>query len=566
MPSINRSNSRAEQKSFLPVRILSAIASLCVAFQSLAGVTVWSWSPASTTFSDKMVGMVRAFPDSKPSEIAAQLNAKPAGQRVLCVLQFTERLGSHPLDACKSVDAAGKTVLTAFPGPWYDNGLVEVKAKMVKFFDALRTAGVKGIDALVVDNETTFWAGRYVTNDGSNTAAIEKDPRFPTVAKRLGFSKLKLLAWGGTEYLRWNEVIQPDFDVALNAAVTTPFQARWPKGVVCNYGSAPIARKYMTPDMSGLGLVYGGAGFGTHNSLSFYGNSLQWIRGRQFAGTTLNDSAFDMFRMNVHRIRAAKASSTRTMLPWIANYSLGCNNEASQPGSDLGGYASPLANNKYWDENVIQLVMHGCDTLMLFNPAAWRADQDPTVWNKFSDQQRLSNVIDEVNGQLGATPGVSRWFSLPGLQDRVMATGRRVAGGTLWRFSFAPGVASVTVAMKNGDVREIVPQAGEVGAWLFEADSNMFAVKADGTDIAFAEAPAGAAWPDLDDSGELDQGDISLLLLDMNQTGSEFDINGDNVITNADVTAFKSIQKNWFAQATQGRTTAAGSVLVTVAR
>ena len=175
-------------------------------------------------------------------------------------------------------------------------------------------------------------------------------------------------------------------------------------------------------------------------------------------------------------------------------------------------------------------------------------------------------MIDQINTKLGSMPGVSRWFSLPGLQDRVMATGRRVAGGTMWRFSFAPGVASVTVAMKNGDVREIVPEAGEVGAWLFEADNNPFAVKTDGTDIAYAEAPAGAAWPDLDDSGELDQGDISLLLLDMNEMGSPFDINGDNIVTNADVTAFKAIQKNWFTQSTKARTTIEGSVLVTAAR
>ena len=210
--------------------------------------------------------------------------------------------------------------------------------------------------------------------------------------------------------------------------------------------------------------------------------------------------------------------------------------------------------------------MHGCDTLLLFNPGAMSGFRDPAVGNNPQDQARLGGLVQKLNDTLGSNPGKSVWFSLPGLQDRVMATGRRVAGGTMWRFSFAPGVASVTVAMKNGDVREIVPEAGEVGAWLFEADSNPFAVKVDGSDIAFAEAPAGAAWPDLDDSGELDQGDISLLLLDMNEAGSPFDINGDNIITSADVTAFKTIQKNWFAQSTKGRTAMEGSVLVAAAR
>jgi len=504
--------------------------------------------------------MVRIYPGANPSQVAQQLNALPAGRRFLCMLGFTERLATNPADQCMKMDGSGRLVRTGFFGPWCDAGTAEVKASVERFLDSLKQAGARDIDALVLDNETTFTAGRFISSDGSgsNTAAIESDPRFPALAKRLGFKRLEKLWWGGPQFLRWNEAIAPDFDVALNRAVTVPFKARWSRAFVCNYGSAPIKPRFMTPDGGGISMVNGGGGFGTHNSLSFYGEALHWIRGRAFAGTTLEDSPYSMLRMNIHRIRAVGASSSRQTMPWIASRSIGAGDQ-----SDL---VVPFANTKYWDENVIQLVMHGCDTLLLFNPNAWRSDQDSSKWNTVSDQVNCSGMIDLLNTKLGTAPGVSRWFSLPGLQDRVMATGRRVAGGTMWRFSFAPGVASVTVAMKNGDVREIVPEAGEVGAWLFEADSNPFAVKVDGSDIAFAEAPAGAAWPDLDDSGELDQGDISLLLLDMNEAGSPFDINGDNIITSADVTAFKTIQKNWFAQSTKGRTAMEGSVLVAAAR
>lgn len=52
----------------------------------------------------------------------------------------------------------------------------------------------------------------------------------------------------------------------------------------------------------------------------------------------------------------------------------------------------------------------------------------------------------------------------------------------------------------------------------------------------------------------------------MDDVGSPLDINGDNVITNADMAAFKTIQKNWYTQATKGRTAMEGSVLVTAAR
>jgi hypothetical protein len=566
MPSINRSNSRAEQKTLSLARTLAALVVTFVAAGASAQVKVWAWDSIDSRYGRNMIKMVDAFPEYKVEDVARRLNALPDGQRVLLLMRYTDRLADHPQDRCRTVDATGKVTLTTFPGPWCAAGEAEVRANVTKLFQSLKAAGVKSIDGLVLDNETTFWAGRYVRADGANTTAIEKDPRFPAIAKRLGFRKLNKLAWGSREYNRWNDVVLPDFDAALTRAVITPFRAIWPKAVICNYGSAPIQSQYMTPDMGGLGITYGGTGFGTHNSLSFYGNSLHWIRGAAFAGTKLNDTPYDMFRMNVHRIRACNASSARKMLPWIANYSLGCNGEGQEPDGNLANYYSSLANSKYWDENVIQLAMHGCDTMLLFNPAAWRRDQNPAIWNKVTDQERCASVIDQINTKLGSTPGVSRWFSLPGLQDRVMATGRRVTGGTMWRFSFAEGVASVTVAMKNGDVREIVPEAGEVGAWVFEADNNPFAAKVDGTDIAYAEAPAGAAWPDLDDSGELDQGDISLLLLDMNEMGSSFDINGDNIVTNADVTAFKTIQKSWYAQATKGRTAMEGSVLVTAAR
>jgi len=533
-----------------------------VAQQASATVQAWAWKSIDPSCSQNMTAMVAAYPQFKVEDVARQLNALPDGKRVLLLMRYTDRLATHPSDACRNVDARGKTKLTAFAGPWCTAGEAEVKVSMQKFFDDLKKTGVKNIDALVIDNETNFWAGRYITAAGENVTAIEKDPRFPVIAKRLGFSKLNKLAWGSKEYFRWNEVVQADFDAALNRAVAVPFQKYWPKGITMNYGSTPVLSQYMTPDMSGLGIVYGGPGFGTHNSFSFYGNSLHWIRGAVFAGTTLNDTPFDMFRLNVHRIRSANASSRRMMMPWIANYTLGLHDEANEPGSDLAGYSSPLANTKYWDENVIQLVMHGCDTLMLFNPQAWRADQNAAKWNLLSDQRKLADTIDVVNAKLGAKPGASRWFSLPGLQDRVMTTGRLVRGGTMWRFSFAPDVSSVVLALQNGNTLEIQPEQGSAGAWYFESDSDPIAIKQDNSDVAMVEAPLGSEWPDLDGSGEFDEGDIALLSLEMGEHNAEADLDKDGIVTIADVTHFRAIRKNWWDTAQLARNSGSGSVIV----
>jgi hypothetical protein len=562
MPSINRSNSRAEQKTLSLARtLLAPIASALISLVAQAApVTALTWSPVDPSVGRNTTSMVTAYPGADAKSIARQLNGRPAGRRALLLLGFTERLGTDAKDACQVPNGKGGYTLTTWAGPWTSNGALAVQSLVVPFFDALKREGAM-IDLLALDEESDFSAGRYIRDDYANMMAIKADRRFPAIAKRLGFSNLKLVMWGTKEYFRWNEVLQADFDGALDRVVSAPFRARWKSASVCNYRSAPIASKFMTPDCSGHGLVRGGTGVGTHNSIEFYGLALRWMDGARFSGAVLSSSAYGMFSQNLHRMRAVRASSPKSLMPWIASYGLG-----TRATDCMSDFPSPISGTPYWDETVLQLAMHGCDTILVYNPHAWRPEQIAANCNPVSDQVRLANLIDTINAKLGTAPGVSRWFSLPGLQDRVMATGRRVAGGTMWRFSFAEGVASVTVAMKNGDVREIVPEAGEVGAWLFEADNNRFAAKVDGTDIAYAEAPAGAAWPDLDDSGELDQGDISLLLLDMNEMGSPFDINGDNIVTNADVTAFKTIQKSWYAQATKGRTAMEGSVLVTAAR
>ena len=146
-----------------------------------------------------------------------------------------------------------------------------------------------------------------------------------------------------------------------------------------------------------------------------------------------------------------------------------------------------------------------------------------------------------------------------------MATGRAVTGGTMWRFSFAPGVASVVVTLKSGEVREILPEQGTAGAWYFESSKEPLATKTDGSDVAWVEAPAGSAFPDLDDDGGLDEGDLALLLLDMGERGSPFELDGDGVVSQRDVDFFRGVQRTWRQKATAASGARPGSVLVVAA-
>jgi hypothetical protein len=414
---------------------------------------------------------------------------------------------------------------------------------------------------LVLDEEEDFHAMRYMREDFANMNAIQADPRFPALAKRLRFTNLKKINYGTPEYYTWNELLNGDFDRAVQSAIVEPFRAIWPNAAVSNYGSAPIRRAYMTPGCAGIGTLRGGSGVGTHNSIDFYGIVSSYLRGTWFAGIRLQDGPFDMFRANVHRIRAVGASSTKGMLPWIGAYGLG-----TRPTDVIGIFPTPLSATHYWDENVIQLVMHGCDTLLVYNPHAWKPEQIRENCNPVSDQRHLSDLIDDLNHRLGASAGASRWFSLPGLQDRVMATGRAVQGGTLWRFSFAPDVSSVVVTLKSGEVREILREEGSAGAWYFEATSEPLASKRDGSDVAWAEAPAGSAFPDLDEDGALTEADLSLLLLDMDQQGSSFDLDGDGVVTARDTQAFRAVQRSWREKSMAASGARPGSALVMAAR
>ena len=549
MRCITRSDSRADQKSCLIARMLwTVVAAFSPAVASLAApVTALAWSAVDPSVRGNMESMVMAFPGANPKVVAQQLKQKPAGRRALLLVDFGERLATHPLDACRAPDGKGGWKLTTWRGPWTSAGLVDVRRASDRFFAQLAAEGAP-IDMLVLDEETDFAVTKYMRDDFANLLAIQADPRFPALAKRLGFSDVRRIDYGTPEYYTWNEVLLADFDVALQGAIVTPFRARWPQASVSNYGSAPIRRPAMTPGCAGIGVVRGGVGVGTHNSIDFYGLVSPYLRGTWFSGIRLQDSAFDMFRSNVHRVRAVAASSGKGMLPWIGAYGLG-----TRPTDVAGIFPSPLSGNAYWDENVIQLVMHGCDTLLVYNPHAWMPEQIRANCNTVSDQQHLSGLIDDLNGRLGGNAGAVRWYTLAGMTDRVMATGRRVQGGTLWRFSFAPDVSSVVVSLQGGEVREIVPEQGSAGAWYFESDAEPLAIKADGTDVAWTEATKGSPWPDVDGDGSLSTGDTALMLLDMGQE-SDMDLDGDRVVTQSDLDFFQARCGGWTqaARAAQG--------------
>jgi hypothetical protein len=315
MPSNTRAHSRADQKLARLSRILcAAVAAMCTTVAS-AEVRVLTWSPVDASVESDLTSMVSAYPGSNPRTIAAELTRRPAGKRALLYLNSTGILGTHPADACRAPDDKRGTTLTTWPGPWTNSGARDLLATSTAFFQALRAEGAM-VDLLILDEEYDFSAGRYIRADNKNMDAIQADPRFAAIAKRLGFRDLRKVMWGTPEYHRWNEVLLADFDAALERSVVAPFRALWPSATVSNDRSAPIARRFMTPDSAGHGIIRGGRGVGTHNSIEFYGMVLRWLNGAPFANTRLNDGACDLLRMNVHKLRGATATNGKPMMPW----------------------------------------------------------------------------------------------------------------------------------------------------------------------------------------------------------------------------------------------------------
>jgi len=527
---------------------LTSIAALITTIATVstadAQVRAFSWSSIAPQFRDTMTPMVRAFPGAQPEVLAAQLNALPSGRRVLLILNFTEPLALHPEDRCRTVGPNETSTATGFQGPWLEHGEQALMQEMVQFFDSLKAAGAK-IDSLVVDNETDNGAGRFLDGNGAHLAAVRADPRFAGLAQRLGFDDPTVdNLWYGTDrHRRWNEVLLADFDAAHHRAVAAPFLARWPSATVSNYGSAPVAQDNPIPDMSGHATVRGGTGFGTHDSIDFYGLALQWLERASYRGVRLDDTPFDMFRINIHRFRAVDRSSEKPMFPWIGSWGLGARQERDD-------YPSPLSMSEYWRENVIQLAMHGCDTLYLFNPHAWRPEHDASKFNVISDQERLHDLIADLNQRLvGAAD--SRWLRMPKLNESVIATGRAIPGGRLWRFSFAPGVDGIAIACADGVVRRVQRTNGESGAWFMEPSGQPLLVRPDGSEVAIAIAEPGLAWPDVNGDGMLSAADGDIIRRLTGTVADAADIDGNGIVQGADAEAAQSQWEAWRTLATR---------------
>lgn len=413
------------------VPVAPAAPAKAVAATAAARPVASSKSPASNSAAKAPSGLAKA----SAGRTAIALEPRPA------LVPVTERI---------AVDRP-----TEFRGPWMDNGIRAVRARVQALMARLKSLGAE-IDGVTIDNETTLHAACFLGKPGA-LAAIEQDPRWPALAASLGLpSRVTGMSWGSTTYFQWTERMAARFDAAMNQAVYETIRATYPLASVSNYSSGRVLAEFATPDINGHLDRRATNGFGTHDNDEFYG----WLADGRIAKAGGPASAGDLewlaFRVEMHKIRGMIASSSRPKNAWIAS--------KSWEGEQWGQVA--IAGSPMWDELVLQLGMHGIHQFLELTVEDFSMTPAENLARRAADRSELESVLAELDRRAsGADPAIMS-AAQPSWGDRVIATGRRIGSKVVWRFSFAEGVDSARVAMSDGTTAVIAPEPGRMGAWF----------------------------------------------------------------------------------------------------
>lgn len=162
------------------------------------------------------------------------------------------------------------------------------------------------------------------------------------------------------------------------------------------------------------------------------------------------------FRVEMQEIRGMNASLSRPKHAWIG--------PRSWTGETWGPVA--ISSHALWNELILQLGMHGVRQFLELNGDEAGRTLEQNLVRRTMDCLALDALMAELSERApGAGSGIlvanqASW------DDRVIATGRRLADRVVWRFSFAEGIDSVRIRLSDGSEKEIVPEPGRRGAWF----------------------------------------------------------------------------------------------------
>lgn len=508
---------------------------------SAAPVKALTWGSVDKACTQQTQMVMVDFPQTG-AWAAAQTKNQPTGQRVLLLRFFVDDLTQHPSDRCIATNAKGVSTITPYQSPFLTNGIKRSQARIEKFFDEFKAAG-GAVDYVIFDNENILAAWVMGMN---GLQAIENDSRFKlSYGKTIGF-KVSQIQWGNVYHATWDALMIGIVDAAMNTSAYAPVKKRFPNARVTNYESCVLKQANAAPNCLGRPMWNQSASFGTDDAPSYYGQSTPAMAAAKFDGVNaIGSKPEDQFRFQLNRMRSVIKSSNgaRSQMPWIAHRQFG-------KLANWGPSECPMSGTMYWDEMVIQQVMHGADTLQVFNGDAWEVGSDPKMFNPKEDQFALESIITDLNQRLGSNPGKSRWFSVTGWADKVFITGRMLSNGTLWRISFTDDVNSIALPLRDGTIQIVNRQEGTAGAWFFESYANPITVRQDKSEVAFMVVDDSVIQADLNNDSQINSADMQLLVAAMGSTGEQAaDLNNDGVVNKADQSQMTLVRTNLVAQA-----------------
>lgn len=516
---------------------------LCAAAtnSSAAPVKALTWGSVDKACTQQTQMVMVDFPQTG-AWAAARTKNQPTGQRVLLLRFFVDDLTQHPSDRCIATNAKGVSTITPYQSPFLTNGIKRSQARIEKFFDEFKAAGGV-VDYVIFDNENYLAAWVMGMNA---LQAIENDSRFKSsYGKTIGF-KVSQIQWGNVYHATWDALMIGIVDAAMNTSAYAPVKKRFPNARVANYESCVLKQANAAPNCLGRPMWNQSASFGTDDAPSYYGQSTPTMAAAKFDGVNaIGSKPEDQLRFQLHRMRSVSKSSNgaRSQMPWIAHRQFG-------KLAYWGPSECPMSGTMYWDEMVIQQVMHGADTLQVFNADAWEVGSDPKMFNPKEDQFALESIITDLNKRLGTNPGASRWFSVTGWADKVFITGRMLSNGTLWRISFTDGVNSIALPLRDGTIQIVTREEGTAGAWFFESYTNQVTVRQDKSDVAFMVVDDSVIQADLNNDSQINSADMQLLAAAMGSTGEHAaDLNKDGVVNQADQSKMTLVRTTLVAQA-----------------
>ena len=460
-----------------------------------------SWARHHPAATAHVTPLIHVDPWTDLADVARRLKELPAGKRFIVFQWMSDDLANHPSDrvlartwelrptnvplpqpagrgssgpvmassgrsggsaatssAAKSTTAVMTRVAvdrpTPFRGPWMDNGIAVVRARIQAAMQQLKSLGAP-IDGVAIDNETTLHAANFLGVPGA-LAAVEQDPRWPALASAMGLPvRVSDMSWGSPLYYLWTERMAARFDAAMNTAAFDPIRRAYPRAAVSNYCTGRMLTAHASPDVNGHPDRSASAGFGTHDNSEFYG----WIapgRVARASGTVAASESWLAFRVELHKIRGMNASSSRPKHAWVA--------ARSWQGESWGRV--PFAGTQMWDELMLQLGMNGVRRFFELSIEDFSMTREQNLERRARDREALNDAMAELNARIsGASPMILA-ARQPSWNDRVVATGRYVGDRVVWRFSFADGIEGVKVRLSDGSDHVVQAEPGRSGAWF----------------------------------------------------------------------------------------------------